>query len=189
MLASKVTFFPQLRGTLPNARSPRLDHAYKGASEMLAPISSTNTSRSAWISLATNGDQRPPSCPQELVSLARTHTPFFLLHPRRLSILLTVDSLTRTPAAFCRNARLSERVAVGCLCTSASKSFVVLWSILGLEPGRFLGARLGARERPSSTSLAERLTEERLTEKVRAASLLVMPRRRAAMIFFLRSSE
>ena len=47
MLASKVTFFPQLRGTLANARSPRLDHAYTGASEMLEPISSTNTNRSA----------------------------------------------------------------------------------------------------------------------------------------------
>jgi hypothetical protein len=57
MLASKVTFFPQLRGTLANARSPRLDQAYKGASEMLAPISSTNTKRSAQISPATNARQ------------------------------------------------------------------------------------------------------------------------------------
>jgi hypothetical protein len=57
MLASKVTFFPQLRGTLAIARSPRLDHAYAGASEMLEPISSTNTSRSAWISPATRARQ------------------------------------------------------------------------------------------------------------------------------------
>src|SRR3712207_4198078 len=57
MLASKVTFFPQLRGTLANARAPRLDHAYRGASEMLAPISSTNTSRSAQISPATRARQ------------------------------------------------------------------------------------------------------------------------------------
>jgi hypothetical protein len=47
MLASKVTFVFQLRGTLANARSPRLDQAYRGASEVLAPISSTNTSRLA----------------------------------------------------------------------------------------------------------------------------------------------
>src|SRR3712207_4248452 len=54
MLAKSVRFFPQLRGTLAIARSPRLDHAaYKGASEMLVPISSTNTSRSAQISPAT----------------------------------------------------------------------------------------------------------------------------------------
>src|SRR5215203_2498422 len=70
MLASKVTFLPQLRGTLPNARSPRLDHAYKGASEMLAPISSTNTSRSAWISLATK--ERQAALKNSSLSLAPT---------------------------------------------------------------------------------------------------------------------
>src|SRR5829696_4753081 len=54
MLASKVTFAPQLRGTLARARSPRLDQAYRGASEVLTPISSTNTSRSASRPSATH---------------------------------------------------------------------------------------------------------------------------------------
>src|SRR5215210_1642748 len=49
MLASRVTFAPQLRGTLANARSPRRDQAYRGKSEVLVPISSTNTSRLASI--------------------------------------------------------------------------------------------------------------------------------------------
>ena len=41
----QVTFAPQLRGTLASARSPRLDQAYRDASEVFVPISSTNTSR------------------------------------------------------------------------------------------------------------------------------------------------
>jgi hypothetical protein len=40
MLASRVTFAPRLHGTLAGARSPRLDQAYRDASEALAPISS-----------------------------------------------------------------------------------------------------------------------------------------------------
>jgi hypothetical protein len=68
---------------------------------------------------------------------------------------------------------------------SASKSFVALSSILRLEPGLFRYAKL-AQE---GLSLAPSLTEERLTPKVRAASLFVVPPLRASTIFFLRSSE
>ncbi len=54
MLASKVTFAPQLRGTLKRALSPLRDQAYKkGASEVLVPISSTKIKCSALRSSAT----------------------------------------------------------------------------------------------------------------------------------------
>ncbi len=46
--------------------------------------------------------------------------------------------------------RRSERVAEGFSSVSASKSLLALSSVLGLEPGR----SFGARERPSSASLA-----------------------------------
>ena len=50
MLESSVTFFPQLRGAFAGgARSPRLDQAYSGTTEMFAPHSSTNTRRLASI--------------------------------------------------------------------------------------------------------------------------------------------
>jgi hypothetical protein len=74
ILASKVTFFPQLRGTLANARSACLDQAYRVASEMLVPISSTNTTRSVWGSCPAT--KARPRCPQELIPFARTHRPF-----------------------------------------------------------------------------------------------------------------
>src|SRR5215203_3582060 len=57
MLASRVTFVPQLRGTLANARSPLRDQAYKGANDVFEPISSTNTSRWGPISPATSTRQ------------------------------------------------------------------------------------------------------------------------------------
>jgi len=57
MLESSVTFSPQLRGAEQHARSPRLDHAYSGESEMFAPHSSTNTKRLASIPSATKARQ------------------------------------------------------------------------------------------------------------------------------------
>jgi hypothetical protein len=51
---SRVTFLPQLRGVLPKALAPLRDQAYSGESETLAPISSTNTSRSASTFPATS---------------------------------------------------------------------------------------------------------------------------------------
>jgi hypothetical protein len=57
MLASKVTFAPQLRGTLASARFPRRDQTYRGASDVLEPISSTNTSRFASRPPATRARQ------------------------------------------------------------------------------------------------------------------------------------
>src|SRR5215217_9170637 len=54
MLASRVTFLPQLRGVLPKALAPLRDQAYSGESETLAPISSTNTRRSASTFPATS---------------------------------------------------------------------------------------------------------------------------------------
>ena len=46
MLASSVVLGPRLRGTEQRALSPLGDQAYSGRREVLAPISSTNTSRS-----------------------------------------------------------------------------------------------------------------------------------------------
>lgn len=48
----------------------------------------------------------------------------------------------------------------------------------------FAGPLLGASERSSSAILAERLTEERITEKVQVASLLPIPRPSASTNFF-----
>jgi hypothetical protein len=63
-------------------------------------------------------------------------------------------------------------------------------------PGALVHLGLGSRTllRGEGASLLGQLdvaleTEERLTEKARAASLLVMPRRRASTIFLRRSSE
>ena len=53
MLASSVTFLPQFLKVLPKARFPLRDQAYSAESETLAPISSTNTRRSASTSPAT----------------------------------------------------------------------------------------------------------------------------------------
>ena len=53
MLESSVMFLPRLRGTAQCARSPRRDQARKGESEVLVPISSTNTSRFGSVLYAT----------------------------------------------------------------------------------------------------------------------------------------
>ena len=53
-LASRgMVFLPRLRGTAQRARSSRRDQAHKGESEVLAPISLTNTGifeSVAWVS-------------------------------------------------------------------------------------------------------------------------------------------
>jgi hypothetical protein len=116
VLASKVMFAPQLRATFRGARSPRRDHPYMGASEVLVPISSTNTRRLESISSVTITRQAALSHS----SLARSHPPlFFRLHPIRLSILLTVESLTLTPATRLRNSCRCGRVAAGRFSRSA----------------------------------------------------------------------
>src|SRR3712207_1867512 len=93
------------------------------------------------VRLRSSCDRRPPSRSQELVSLARTHPSFFRVQPIRLSIRLTVESLTPTPATRLRNSRLWGSVAAGRSWRSASKSLLAVSSSLGLEPGRFFGAR------------------------------------------------
>jgi hypothetical protein len=52
MLASRVTFAPQLRGISKHAHSPLGAQAYRGASEVLVPISSTKTKRSGLVAAA-----------------------------------------------------------------------------------------------------------------------------------------
>src|SRR5215212_2557090 len=85
-------------------------------------------------------DQNAPSRPQELVSLARVHTPSFGLKPIFLKSLERVDSLTEIPTTSLRKRHLSLRVAAGRSSTSASRSFLALSSSLALEPGCFFGA-------------------------------------------------
>src|SRR3712207_5338707 len=93
------------------------------------------------VRLRSSCDRRPPSRSQELVAFARTHPSFFRVQPIRLSIRLTVDSVPPTPSPRLKNWRLWGSVAAGCSCRAASKSLLALSSSLGLEPGRFFGAR------------------------------------------------
>ena len=86
-----------------------------------------------------------------------------------------MDSLTETPTISLRKRHLSSRAMAGLSSTSASKNFLALSPSFGLGPGCFLGAS----DAPSRRAAAHRLTEERLTPKARAASLLGVPRRRA----------
>src|SRR4051812_1427495 len=80
---------------------------------------------------------------------------------------------------------LGGAVAAGRSARSASSSRPIVSSLFGGLPGGFLGAS----EPPWRSILAKRFTEERLTPKRPAASLLIMPRLRASTIFRLRSSE
>jgi hypothetical protein len=59
----------------------------------------------------------------------------------RLSILLTVESLTSTPRTRRKNSRLWGSVAAGRSFRSASNNVLALSSSFGLEPRRFFGAR------------------------------------------------
>ena len=59
----------------------------------------------------------------------------------RLSILLTVDSLTRTPVTRPRYSPLSSSVAAGRVSRSAFKSSIASSLIFDGEPGLFFGAR------------------------------------------------
>src|SRR5215212_4797576 len=81
------------------------------------------------------GDQAYSGESETLVPISSTNT-------RRLA--------STSPATRLKNSRRSERVAEGRSSRSASSSLLAFSSILGLEPGRFFGAR----ERPSSASLA-----------------------------------
>src|SRR3712207_3743326 len=66
MLASKVTFAPQLRGTRESARSPRLDQAYRGPARCWRP---SRPRTPAAAPPDPRGHQSTPGRPQPLVSL------------------------------------------------------------------------------------------------------------------------
>src|SRR2546423_12407747 len=155
----------------------------QGCERVLSPNLVYNHQASRLESL---GDHHTPSGSQELqFAFTRTQSPFFRVNPIRFKSRETVELLTLSPHTLSRNCRLSESVAAGRCSRSASSSLLAFWSVLGWEPGLFFGAS----GRPWSAILAYRLTEERLTEKVEAAWLLPMPRRRASIIFLRRSSE
>src|SRR5215212_11973009 len=130
-------------------------------------------------------DHHPPGSSQELVSFQRPHRPFFWEKPSRFISRLTVESLISVPVMCSKKRRLSLTVVLGRSSTSFSRRARAFSSALRGRPGLFLGVR----ESPCRTLLAYRLTEERLTSKVRAASALDIPRSIAATIFLRRSSE
>src|SRR4051794_35499824 len=100
--------------------------------------------------LESLGDQHTPSGSQELqFAFTRTQSPFFRVNPIRFKSRETVESLTLILHTLSRNCRLSESVAVGRCSKSASSSLLAFWSVLGWDPGLFLGAS----ERPSSAIL------------------------------------
>jgi hypothetical protein len=104
---------------------------------VFAPISSTKTSR--WASRSRLRRRavpaRPPSATRRVRSLPAS---FFSAESRTLeSILLTVDSLTRTLATLSRYSRLSASVAAGRSLRSASSSRLASSPAFGLEPGLF----------------------------------------------------
>jgi hypothetical protein len=137
-----VTLAPQLRGTRKYALKVR------SVSFARPPVEDAQRGVGAHLiyeheppSIQGATDECPPGHPQELVSLARTHTPSFGTKPIFLNSLERVDSLTETPTISLRKRDLCLRVTAGLRSTSASRIFLALWSSLGLEPGCFLGVR------------------------------------------------
>src|SRR3712207_4731725 len=146
MLESTVVFLPRLRGIEQYALRPLGDQARSGASEVLVPISSTNTScfgSICWASITLQA---------ALCHSSRSSAPtllFFRLKPIRLSSLLKVGSLRLLPAKLMRKWRLSLTVAAGLVRMSSSSSLFVASSALGGRPPPLLGAR----DSPRSASL------------------------------------
>src|SRR3990170_2094946 len=138
MLASTVTFLPQFLGALPNEGS--LPPARPGVKWRKRNVGAHLVHEHQTLGVDRPGYHQPPGRPQELVALSRSQRSFFRLHPRRLSILETVDSLTETPATRPRYSRRSERVAAGRSSMCASKSLRAVSSVhLGLGAGTLLG--------------------------------------------------
>ena len=140
-------------------------------------ISSTNTSLSAQSSAETITRQ---AALQELVALGGERGPFFRLWPSLLTSRLTVDSLMGSPVSYAPGSAASLRRSPpgdrrGPPKAASSGGIAALGGSL---PGGFLGAS----ESPWRSILAKRFTEERLTPKRPAASLLGMPRFRASTI-------
>ena len=96
-----------------------------------------------------------------------------------------VERLTESPVMSSTYSQRSLRVAKGRSRRSSSRSFIALPSSFGADPSLFFGARGSPRWAFS----AYRLTEERLTEKMRAAWALGIPPSTAETILRLRSSE
>ena len=96
-----------------------------------------------------------------------------------------VERLTESPVVNPTYSQRSLRVANGRSVRSSWSSFIAFSSSFGADPGLFFGAR----DSPLWALLTYRLTEERLTEKVRAACALAMPPSTEETILRLRSSE
>src|SRR5215210_6905398 len=97
MLEKRVVFLPLILGTLKNALLSRGKYVYNGASEVWAPVSSTNTT-CLWSSASTVERQT------NLSHSTRSLRPiFFRLCPRRLIARQIVASLTLTPQIAERN--------------------------------------------------------------------------------------
>jgi hypothetical protein len=81
----------------------------------------------------------PPGGPQELVAFCSGPPPFFLVEFIRFMARHTVERVTSTEASARRYSHLCCRVRKGCSLRSASSSLLARSSILGFEPGLFLG--------------------------------------------------
>ena len=96
-----------------------------------------------------------------------------------------MESLRALAVACSKKVRLSLTVAAGRSLTSSSSSFLVVWSALGGLPPPFLGAS----DVPRSAILVQRLSEERLTPKRRAAADLEIPSYWTALTILTRRSS
>src|SRR5215212_2239800 len=131
------------------------------------------------------GHHHPPGRPQELIAFGSDTPPFFLVEPVRAMARHMVERLTESPVMTSTYSQRSLRVAKGRSLRFPSSSFIAFWSSFGAEPGLFFGAR-GS---PLRALFTYRLTEERLTRKVRAAWALDIPLSTQETILRLRSSE
>ena len=185
MLASRVVFFPRLRGTEQCARSPRRDHARRTEKERCSRPSRLRRQTALGLSSPRLSPSRRLFAirlvlsPPQPVFLAEAHTSFEQPPDGRVAQGLGRSALQEaTP--------LGDSGGRTLLDVSASSSFRVTSSALGGLPPPFL---LGASDAPRSAILPYRLTEERLTPNRRAAADFDIPLRRAWTILVRRSSE
>src|SRR5215211_8336581 len=111
--------------------------------------------------------------------------PFFLVGPSLAMARHIVERLTESPVRASIYSQRSWRLTKGRSRRSSSSSLLAFSSSFGAAPGRFLGTS----DSPLFALSAYRLTEERLTEKVRAAWSLDIPSPTAETILRLRSTE
>jgi hypothetical protein len=176
---------PQLRGTLASARSPRLDQAYRGASEVFVPISSTNHQP---LRLQTPGHQRARQAALSHSSLSLAPTDLFFgsnphapEHPGNRGVAHR-NSTYYAPQELAPLGQGRLRMILQIRLQELSRAFVEL---------RFgAGTLLRGEGPPLAIGCHISLDRgEMPTPKVRAASIFGIPLSTASTIFLRRSSE